>query len=170
MIKDFNVGDEVVFIHSKDYGVVTKLFNNNKVFVEDSSGFNTLVDNSEIIKYSKDTNTVHSFGKMNFIKDNDNKRTSKKLTTNNNNVRIIDLHIENISDHFHLMESFEIVQLQLKKCEKALDDALKSSTYKLIIVHGIGEGVLKNEVHNILRSYNLRFFISTNGGSTEVML
>ena len=31
MKNDFTVGDEVVFIHSKDYGVVTKLFNNNKI-------------------------------------------------------------------------------------------------------------------------------------------
>ena len=169
MKNDFTVGDEVVFIHSKDYGVVTKLFNNNKVFVEDSSGFITLVDNTEIIKYSKDTNTVLSFGTINIIKDKINIIGVNKSSPNNN-IRIIDLHIENISDHYHLMENFEIVQLQLKKCEKALDESIKSTTHKLIIVHGIGEGVLKNEVHKILRNYNLRFFISTNGGSTEVML
>ena len=169
MKNDFTVGDEVVFIHSKDYGVVTKLFNNNKVFVEDSSSFNTLVDNTEIIKYSKDTNTVLSFGTINIIKDKINIRGVNQSSPNNN-IRIIDLHIENISDHYHLMENFEIVQLQLKKCEKALDESIKSTTHKLIIVHGIGEGVLKNEVHKILRNYNLRFFISTNGGSTEVML
>ena len=169
MKNDFTVGDEVVFIHSKDYGVVTKLFNNNKVFVEDSSGFITLVDNTEIIKYSKDTNTVLSFGTIYIIKDKINIRGVNQSSPNNN-IRIIDLHIENISDHYHLMENFEIVQLQLKKCEKALDESIKSTTHKLIIVHGIGEGVLKNEVHKILRNYNLRFFISTNGGSTEVML
>ena len=169
MLEDFYLGDKVIFIHSKDYGVVTKLFDNYKLFVEDSSGFNTLVKKTEIIKYVKDTNTVLSFGEINFVKDRVDKRVKKDLSSNNN-VRIIDLHIENISDHYHLMENFEIVQLQLKKCEKALDDSLKSSTHKLIIVHGIGEGILKNEVHKILRSYNLRFFISTNGGSTEVML
>ena len=38
------------------------------------------------------------------------------------------------------------------------------------IVHGIGGGVLKSEVHKLLGLYNLNFFESNNGGSTEVIL
>ena len=41
---------------------------------------------------------------------------------------------------------------------------------KLIIVHGIGEGVLKKEVHELLNRYQLRYYESLNGGSTEVMI
>ena len=48
--------------------------------------------------------------------------------------------------------------------------AINSNAQKLIIVHGIGEGVLKKEVHNLLSSFELRYFVSINGGSTEVML
>ena len=35
---------------------------------------------------------------------------------------------------------------------------------------GIGEGVLKKEVHNLLKRYQLRYFESLNGGSTDVMI
>ena len=77
MLEDFYLGDKVIFIHSKDYGVVTKLFDNNKLFVEDSSGFNTLVKKTEIIKYVKDTNTVLSFGEINFVKDRVDKKEIK---------------------------------------------------------------------------------------------
>ena len=47
---------------------------------------------------------------------------------------------------------------------------LIAKSNKIIIVHGIGEGVLKKEIHNLLNSYNLRYYESLNGGSTEVML
>ena len=82
----------------------------------------------------------------------------------------IDLHIENLSNDFLAMTNFEIVQIQLKKCEDALIKAINSNAQKLIIVHGIGEGVLKKEVHNLLTRFELRYFVSINGGSTEVML
>ena len=48
--------------------------------------------------------------------------------------------------------------------------SLNSNVHKLIIVLGIGEGVLKKEVHDLLNRYQLRYFESLNGGSTEVMI
>jgi len=48
--------------------------------------------------------------------------------------------------------------------------SLNSNVQKLVIVHGIGEGVLKKEVHNLLNKYEMRYFESLNGGSTEVMI
>ena len=41
---------------------------------------------------------------------------------------------------------------------------------KIIIVHGIGVGTLKKEVHQLLDQYNFRYYTSQDGGSTEVML
>ena len=41
---------------------------------------------------------------------------------------------------------------------------------RIEIIHGIGEGVLRDEVHNILRNYNLRFYLTKDGGATEVYL
>ena len=48
------------------------------------------------------------------------------------------------------MDNFEIVQLQLNKCHKNIEKAINSDISRIEIVHGIGEGVLKNEVHKIL--------------------
>ena len=44
------------------------------------------------------------------------------------------------------------------------------SKHSLEIVHGIGEGVLKSEVHKAFKLYNLTFFESQDSGSTEVLL
>jgi dsDNA-specific endonuclease/ATPase MutS2 len=51
-----------------------------------------------------------------------------------------------------------------------IDKALNSGIAKLEIIHGIGYGVLKKEVHAILKRYNLRFYLTRDGGATEVYL
>ena len=47
---------------------------------------------------------------------------------------------------------------------------INSNIHKLVIIHGRGEGVLKKEVHSLLKRYQLRYFESLNGGSTDVMI
>ena len=82
----------------------------------------------------------------------------------------LDLHIENIISDYHLMTNTEIINLQIKKCEDVLLKSINSNIHKLVIIHGIGEGVLKKEVHSLLKRYQLRYFESLNGGSTDVMI
>ena len=95
---------------------------------------------------------------------------NKSIEPTNLNVIKVDLHIDNIDDDYLFLTNYEIVQKQLVKCERILLSALNSKTQRLIIVHGIGQGVLKNEVHKLLNKFKLRYFESINGGSTEVML
>jgi dsDNA-specific endonuclease/ATPase MutS2 len=68
------------------------------------------------------------------------------------------------------MDNFEIVQIQLNECYNKIEKALNSNITKLKIIHGIGEGILKNEVHTILKNYDLRFYLTKDGGATEVYL
>jgi dsDNA-specific endonuclease/ATPase MutS2 len=68
------------------------------------------------------------------------------------------------------MKNFENVQIQLHECYNKIEKALNSKIKKLEIIHGIGQGVLKNEVHSILKNYNLRFYLTKDGGATEVYL
>ena len=82
----------------------------------------------------------------------------------------IDLHIENLTNHHVHMQNFEIVKIQMDYCKKELDLALVKSKHSIEIIHGIGEGVLMEEVHKLLNLYNLRYYISNDSGSTEVML
>ena len=80
------------------------------------------------------------------------------------------MHIELLSSHYQYMDNIDIVQLQLKACQQKLDYALNSKITKVVIVHGIGAGVLKKEVHQLLQNYKLRYYLSKDGGATEVML
>ena len=170
MKKKFEIGDKVKFIRSNDYGIIQSIISERKVQVEDSSKFLSIVNVDEIIPFDKSTNSVSSYGDLTSNKEKNNNAKNLKKVISNLNVVKLDLHIENLSADYHMMTNFEIIQIQIKKCEDLIMKSLNSNVYKLIIVHGIGEGVLKKEVHDLLNRYQLRYFESLNGGSTEVMI
>jgi len=64
---------------------------------------------------------------------------------------IIDLHIEKLSSDWQRLSNFEILSLQLKTFEKYYDLAVLHLQPSLIVIHGIGSGKLRDQIHNILR-------------------
>ncbi len=64
---------------------------------------------------------------------------------------VIDLHIEKLTDDYRRMSNYEIVGLQLKIFEKYYQLAIAHHQHSLIVIHGVGEGVLRDEIHNKLR-------------------
>jgi hypothetical protein len=69
-------------------------------------------------------------------------------------VHEIDLHIEKLSGDYKRMGASEILYIQLTEFRKALDLAIATHQHALIIIHGIGKGVLKNEINSILDQTN----------------
>ena len=64
---------------------------------------------------------------------------------------VIDLHAEKLSDHWKEMSNFEILSLQLKTFEKYYELALAHTQPSLTVVHGLGSGKLKDEIHELLK-------------------
>lgn len=64
---------------------------------------------------------------------------------------VVDLHIEKLANDWQQMDNYEIVALQLKTFEKYYDLALAHHQPSLTIIHGVGEGRLRDEIHDILR-------------------
>jgi hypothetical protein len=64
---------------------------------------------------------------------------------------VIDLHIEKLSDDWHHLSNYEILSKQLKTFEKYYDLAIAHLQPSLTVIHGIGEGRLRDEIHDILR-------------------
>lgn len=89
-------------------------------------------------------------------------------------VKEIDLHIEQLAPHVSGLNNFEILTIQLNALQDALDNAINSQQQSMIIIHGVGKGKLKEEVHAVLRSnFNVDFFIHDwmpryGYGATEV--
>ena len=87
----------------------------------------------------------------------------------------IDLHIEQITRDYHAMSNGEILALQLNVLEHYLELATAYHQQRLMVIHGLGTGVLRNEVHRILSTTNnvVRYNNEWHGrygfGATEVI-
>ncbi len=64
---------------------------------------------------------------------------------------VIDLHAEKLTENWKHMSNYEILSLQLKTFEKYYDLALAHMQPSLIVVHGLGTGRLRDEIHDLLR-------------------
>lgn len=62
----------------------------------------------------------------------------------------IDLHIESITDSHSNLSNGEIVQKQLRELRTFFQRAKSKRIRKLVIIHGVGQGVLKEEVRSYL--------------------
>ncbi len=63
----------------------------------------------------------------------------------------IDLHIEKLTDDYRHLTASDMLLLQLAELHRALEQAIASRQYSMVVIHGIGKGVLKREVHEILK-------------------
>jgi hypothetical protein len=87
---------------------------------------------------------------------------------------VVDLHIEKIVDDWERLGNFEIVTLQQREFEKYYDLALAHHLPSMIIIHGVGEGRLRDEIHDILRlkkdvkSFVNRYHPAYGYGATEI--
>lgn len=87
---------------------------------------------------------------------------------------VIDIHIERLTDNWRKLSNLEILTMQLKEFEKYYDLAVFHHLPKFTVIHGIGEGKLKNEIHSILRmkpevkSFVNQYHPNYGYGATEV--
>jgi hypothetical protein len=65
---------------------------------------------------------------------------------------IVDLHIEKLSTDWQQLNNLEILTIQLKEFEKWYTLAIAHHLPNLIVIHGIGVGKLRDEIHDILKT------------------
>jgi len=88
----------------------------------------------------------------------------------------VDLHIEKLTHDWRNLSKFEMLTLQLNTFEKYLDLALAHHQHNLIVIHGVGSGKLKDEIHELLKAKRgVRSFINQYDprygyGATEIFL
>lgn len=84
----------------------------------------------------------------------------------------IDLHIEKLNPGFTATLAETVLDHQLKACEEFIKEAIDNRLHRCTIIHGKGEGKLRELVHTMLSSYfEVKMKILTNkDGATEVWL
>ncbi len=73
--------------------------------------------------------------------------------------REVDIHIEKLHADPGSLPASEILGIQIQAFEKALDRAIAEGIGSLIVIHGVGNGILKNEVHKKVSGHpHVEFF------------
>ncbi|MFC4870168.1 Smr/MutS family protein [Negadavirga shengliensis] len=71
----------------------------------------------------------------------------------------IDLHIEKLTPDHDLMSNSEKLKLQLETFEQNLNAAIISGIDEITFIHGIGNGVLRKEIHRFLSQFKqIRYY------------
>ena len=84
----------------------------------------------------------------------------------------LDLHLEKLAPHMQNELPARILEFQVQKSEVFIKDAITKRYPHITIIHGKGQGVLKEQIEEQLKRFpQVRFTFSKNsGGAVEVWL
>lgn len=87
----------------------------------------------------------------------------------------LDLHIEQLADDYQQLSNAEIMNIQLHALQRYLHLAIIHRLERMIVIHGLGSGALRDAVHNVLRemrevkSFRNEYMGKYGFGATEVI-
>jgi dsDNA-specific endonuclease/ATPase MutS2 len=184
-------GDKVSFLNETGGGVVLRLLSRNRALIRTDDGFELEVAVKELVHVAKGVD--EAFYRVNdqqlrdakagdvmsdrMARDRRKGGSLRKAATSDrrveDDVMEVDLHLhELIDDERHLTDG-EKLEHQLRYFERMLNTAIGTGKRKLIVIHGVGEGRLRDEVRKTLGFYDVVRFHDANPrhygyGATEV--
>jgi hypothetical protein len=87
----------------------------------------------------------------------------------------VDLHIHNLTDKQRGMDKYDMLNLQIDTARDKIEWAHRSNIPKLVFIHGVGEGILRQELEFLFDRYDyLKYYDADyqkyGKGATEVYL
>lgn len=172
----FQVGDKVSVLDDDIDGVVVSV-KNQEVTIDTSDGFLLTFQAKELIKIGNSAAIDFNFSKAKVISEkeiskpnyiNKEKKSKKEVP-----VPDFDLHIEKLVKNYKSMSNYEILTIQTETAKKHIDFAIRNRIPKIVLIHGVGDGVLKSEINFMLGRYDGVTFQDANYqkyglGATEV--
>lgn len=171
-MKPFKIGDLIYSVDSELSGIVIEINSQNVVF-RDSDGFEHIANFDEVIL----NNALHTdlLGPI-VVKDvSEISRHYPSKKNQKTNEMVVDLHAHAILSQTKGLSIHQIVLYQLNEAKKSLERAKKQRISKLVLIHGIGQGVLRKHIEEWLNSVpGIEYFdaeLSKFGkGATEVRI
>ena len=177
-----NVGNMVEAIDDAISGKVIAI-NGSMVTIEADEGFQFQFDATELIVINnQDSMQIEALANQDIVdiklqkaEQKQLKRRFVKAKDRHKPTFVVDLHIHQLTDSTKGMTNFDMLNLQLDSARKQLEFAIRKRMPKMVFIHGVGEGVLREELYTLLRRYNnVNFYdadYKTYGiGATEVRI
>jgi len=177
--KVFQIGDLVEAIDDTIKGVVVSI-QGNLIRLETTDGFELEFTPDQLIKLDQPTSlkiSNYEAAQVKRQKEIPAKRGQNRLKPKERNAprMEVDLHIHQLTDSTKGMSNFDMLNLQMETAKRQLEFAIKKRIQKVVFIHGVGEGVLKEELKYLFGRYdNLKFYDADYQkyglGATEVYI
>ncbi|GAA4244101.1 MULTISPECIES: Smr/MutS family protein [Winogradskyella] len=177
----FKIGDTVETIDDAISGVITKI-SGDMIFVEDVHGFDFQFEAQELMLMASGNsleNAVYNTD-IEAVKKEKASRKRKSAPTVKPKERHapkfeVDLHIHHLTKSSKGMSNYDMLNLQLDTARGQLEFAMRKRIPKIVFIHGVGEGVLRQELETLFGRYNnVKYYdadYKTYGlGATEVRI
>ena len=155
------IGNKVAVLDNVLKGVVTKI-EGQTVFFEDEEGMVYNFNASDLVKVDENQEDLLKYSKINnrFLNQKKASETKKKSafkTVKKEVVLEVDLHAEKLLKSTKGLDNFDILNIQIDTAKRKLEFAIQKKISKIIFIHGVGQGVLKNELHYLLNRYPVKY-------------
>ena len=157
----FVVGERVGFLHEQGFAIVMELQSDNRVLIKDTEGFEQIRNGTELIKIH---GTNYNLDDVIIPIEKQFSKGKKKTNPTNNSAQQqntfweIDLHVDRILNSYSSLSNTEILLKQIHQFKDFFTRAKNKRVPKIVVIHGVGEGVLKNEIRSYLsKQENIEF-------------
>ncbi|MDT0622760.1 Smr/MutS family protein [Croceitalea vernalis] len=173
----FKIGDKVEVLDEAAKGMVIAI-QTDIITIEDEDGFKLDFTPNQLLLL-EGAFEVSSF-EVAEIKTQKEEKARKNFTVVKPKERSaprmeVDLHIHQLTASTRGMTNFEMLNLQLDTAKRQLEFAMIKRIQKVVFIHGVGEGVLKEELKYLFNRYeNIKHYDAEYQkyglGATEVYI
>ena len=172
----FAIGDYVEVLDETIKGRITAM-QKGRITLVTEDGFELVFESSQLIPASKSIQvTNYEAALVKREKELPKKQKAPKIKPKERNApkMEVDLHIHQLTSSTKGMTNFDMLNLQLDTAKRQLEFAIRKRIQKVVFIHGVGEGVLREELHYLFKRYPLEFYDADYQkyglGATEVFI
>lgn len=154
----FKKGDRVQLLDEDLGGRVVAVNPDGKVVIQTPEGFELQLSPNEVVLLPEDANLPVGGEQAELIVKAEKDRAEKqKRRTGGSRKSVavleVDLHLEKLLPRGKQFSEYEALDFQLDTAEQQLAFAMRKRIQRVVFIHGMGQGVLKAELHTRLRRY-----------------
>jgi dsDNA-specific endonuclease/ATPase MutS2 len=156
-MKSFKEGDRVAVLDDNLSGTVLYVAELTITIATDE-GFELTYAPSELIHIQQDEHIKVSNFDVARIKSEKESTKKKHLPIVKSKERTspkmeVDLHIHHLVPSTRGMSNFDMLNVQMETAKRQLEFAMNKKIQKVVFIHGVGAGVLKEELYYLFRRY-----------------
>ncbi|MEO9513818.1 MAG: Smr/MutS family protein [Flavobacteriaceae bacterium] len=157
----FTMGDIVEVLDDAISGEVIGI-EGDWITIRTLDGFSMRYTSKELVKGVGDINISNfEIAQIKREKELPKRRTTRAIRPKERNApkMEVDLHINQLVKSTKGLSNFDMLNLQLETAKRQLNFAMDKRIQKVVFIHGVGEGILKEELYFLFKKYeNLKFY------------